>query len=206
MANQDKRAALIDEGMTEAEADYMLSGGAKSEGLTPPAESAAPPEPEKPAQATEPEKSAEPPAPVQAAPPEPVEEDDPEPAKDSPFYPQWKREKTRRQELQRELKAREDSIAAERASTAAGREKWARLDERLRVFQQASMKSPARCAWCGRTYEEHETFRAPNAPVPRVPCLLLRNGYVPSAAADQLQDDTQANHDAAKDSREWSKT
>ncbi len=142
MANQDKRAALIDEGMTEAEADYMLSGGAKSEGLTPPAESAAPPEPEKPAQATEPEKSAEPPAPVQAAPPEPVEEDDPEPAKDSPFYPQWKREKTRRQELQRELKAREDSIAAERASTAAEREKWARLDERLRVFQQAVEPEP----------------------------------------------------------------
>jgi hypothetical protein len=135
-----KTRALLDEGLTQGEIDYLQSGGKNSDGLTPPAAGddaakPAPAEPEKPAQAAEPAK----PAPAEAAsatPAEPVEEDD-EPAKDSPFYPQWKREKTRRQELQRELQARETSIAAERASTAAEREKWARLDERLKVFQQA---------------------------------------------------------------------
>lgn len=35
-----------------------------------------------------------------------------------------------------------------------------------------------KCAWCGRTLEEHEERRAPNAPVPRVPCLLLKTGFV----------------------------
>jgi hypothetical protein len=33
------------------------------------------------------------------------------------------------------------------------------------------------CAWCGRLYRDHETYRAPNAPVPRAPCLLLKSGY-----------------------------
>ena len=141
-----KTQALLDEGLTQGEVDYLNSGGKKTDGLTPPADgdaaSAAPAEPAKPAQAVEPEK----PSQAEPAKPEPIEEDDPEPAKDSPFYPQWKREKTRRQELQRELKAREDSIAAERATTAVEREKWARLDERLRVFQQAVEPEPAKPA------------------------------------------------------------
>jgi hypothetical protein len=141
-----KTRALLDEGLTQGEIDYLQSGGAKTDGLTPPAADddtakVAPAEPDKPAQAAEP---AKPTAPAAVA--EPVEEDDPEPAKDSPFYPQWKREKSRRQELQRELKAREDAIAAERATTAAEREKWARLDERLRVFQQAVEPEPAKPA------------------------------------------------------------
>ncbi len=142
-----KTKALLDEGLTQGEVDYLTSGGKKTEGLTPPAEgdaAATPAEPEKPAQAAEPEKPAQAEPAKPAA--EPIEEDDPEPAKDSPFYPQWKREKTRRQELQRELKARDDSIAAERATTQAERERWARLDERLRVFQQAVEPEPAKPA------------------------------------------------------------
>lgn len=142
-----KRAALLAEGMTEGEIDYMSSGGTKTEGLTPPADdgAAAPAEPAEPAKTSpaEPEKPA---AQQVAAPPESPEDVDPEPPKDSLYYPQWKREKHQRQELQRELKARDDSIAAERASTAAEREKWARLDERLRVFQQAVEPEPAKPA------------------------------------------------------------
>lgn len=145
MPNEARNAALAAEGMTQGEIDYMNSGGTKTEGLTPPADdggAAPPPEPAKPLEAT-PEKPA---AQQGAAPPEPHEDEEPEPAKDSPFYPQWKREKGRRQELQREIKARDDSINAERATTAAEREKWARLDERLRLFQQAVEPDPAKPA------------------------------------------------------------
>lgn len=140
MAVEDpKRAALLAEGMTEGEIDYMSSGGTKTEGLTPPADDGAvtPPEPAKPSQA-EPEKPA---AQQGAAPPEPPpEDDDPDapPANAAVPYQKYYRDKKR---LQDQLKTRDDSIAAERATTAAERaaerEKWARLDERLRVFQQA---------------------------------------------------------------------
>src|SRR5712671_6397155 len=41
MPDEGKRAALIAEGATEGEADYLLSGGAKTEGLTPPADASA---------------------------------------------------------------------------------------------------------------------------------------------------------------------
>lgn len=34
------------------------------------------------------------------------------------------------------------------------------------------------CQWCGRRYEEHEVSRAPGAPVPRTPCLLLQSGFL----------------------------
>jgi hypothetical protein len=44
------------------------------------------------------------------------------------------------------------------------------------------------CVWCGRTYEEHETFRAPNKPVPRCPCLLLKSGYAPKPPGPSVVD------------------
>jgi hypothetical protein len=34
------------------------------------------------------------------------------------------------------------------------------------------------CVWCGRAYSVHIDRRAPGAPVPRVPCLLLKSGFV----------------------------
>ena len=37
-----------------------------------------------------------------------------------------------------------------------------------------------KCMWCGRTYEQHETQRAVDAAVPKVPCLLLKSGFVKS--------------------------
>lgn len=128
-----KRAALIEEGMTEGEADYMLSGGLKDEGLTPP-----PPAEE---EATEPAQGATDAGPAgQARPAQPaqVEEDDLEPARDNPYYPQWRREKAKRHQLTEELRKRDEAIAAERAVAQQEREKWARLEERMRVFREAA--------------------------------------------------------------------
>lgn len=138
-----RNAALEAEGMTPGEIEYMNSGGRKTEGLTPPADAS----PAAPVVPADPVKAADPgpadPAEVVVA---DADDDSPEPAKDSPYYPQWKREKSLRKDLQRELKTREDAIAAERATTQAEREKWARLDERLRVFQQAVEPQPAQPA------------------------------------------------------------
>lgn len=142
-----KTQALLDEGLTQGEVDYLSSGGKKTEGLTPPdggdePAKAAPAEPDAPAkQAAEPEKPAPQAAP---APSEPVEDGEPEPAKDSPYYPQWKRAQRQLQELRRERETERASAASERASAAVEREKWARLDERLRVFQQAVEPEPAK--------------------------------------------------------------
>ncbi len=33
------------------------------------------------------------------------------------------------------------------------------------------------CTWCGKTMEEHDDPRPKDAPVPRVPCLLLKSGF-----------------------------
>lgn len=143
-----KRAALIDEGMTEGEADFMLSGGAKSEGLTPPVadSGAAAPvtaEPAKPAVADAPAAGAAPAAQATpAAAPAAVEDDEPEPAKDSPYYPQWKREKHRRQELQTELRTRDTRLAETTSALTDLQTKWARLDERFSVFREAATAQP----------------------------------------------------------------
>lgn len=136
MPDNEKRAALIAEGMTEGEADFMLSGGAKADGLdaaTPPVAAEAP--------AADTAKDAAKPtadaAPAAAA----VEEDDPEPPKDSPFYRQWHQEKRRRQSLQTELKARDDRLAETNNQLTSMQERWARIDERLRVFREAADQS-----------------------------------------------------------------
>lgn len=146
-----KRAALIDEGMTEGEADFMLSGGAKSEGLTPPAadSGATAPvaaEPAKPTATDTPAPAAGAAPAAQAMPatatPAAPEEDEPEPAKDSPYYPQWKREKHRRQELQTELRARDTRLAETTSALTDLQTKWARLDERFSVFREAATAQP----------------------------------------------------------------
>src|SRR6266700_1620974 len=100
-----KTQALLDEGLTQGEVDYLQSGGKNSDGFTPssagdePAK-ATPAEPDPPAkQVAEPEKPTPQAAP---APLEPVEDGEPEPAKDSPYYPQWKRAQRQLQELRRE--------------------------------------------------------------------------------------------------------
>lgn len=42
-----------------------------------------------------------------------------------------------------------------------------------------------RCAWCGKTYEEHEDRRDMYEPVPRVPCLLLKIGFRPKPKTEE---------------------
>ena len=145
MTDTAKRAALIAEGMTEGEADFMLSGGAKAEGLTPPADPAASPQPAPAAPAAS--ETAPQPAAAQASSPQapaqaPAEDDEPEPARDSAYYPQWQREKKRRQQLQSDLRARDDRLAQQDQELAKRREDWARLDERLSIFRQAAEPPP----------------------------------------------------------------
>lgn len=43
------------------------------------------------------------------------------------------------------------------------------------------VKAP--CVWCGKPYSEHDFYRPKSAPVPRMPCLLLKSGFVAQAAA-----------------------
>ena len=100
MTDDAKTAALVDEGLTPGEADYLTSGGRNAEGLTPPAESVA-------GVTTSPAGSERPE-------PQPVPSD-----------------------FQRELRQRDEALAAERSATQQEREKTARLDERLRLFHQA---------------------------------------------------------------------
>ncbi len=104
----DKSAALIEEGLTPGEADYLTSGGRNAEGLSPPSD------------------DGDAPGMTAAAPP----------ARSEPGF----------ESLQRELKAREDALAAERAQTQEHRERATRLDERLRIFQQAVEPEPAKPA------------------------------------------------------------
>ncbi len=33
------------------------------------------------------------------------------------------------------------------------------------------------CVWCGKMYEQHLNAHRPGAPVPRVPCQLLKSGF-----------------------------
>ena len=44
-----------------------------------------------------------------------------------------------------------------------------------------------RCVWCGRTYANHDDYRLPSAPVPRVPCLLLKSGFSPKTEKETEQ-------------------
>ena len=133
-----KRTALIAEGLTEAEADFMISGGTKTDGLNlssdgTPSEKVI----------VEPVRDIDDKAPPadakgQQQPHADDDADSPPPPKDSPFYSRWQRDRQRRQELQTALKERDDKLAATSVEMAAEREKWARLDERLRVFREAS--------------------------------------------------------------------
>jgi hypothetical protein len=40
------------------------------------------------------------------------------------------------------------------------------------------------CKWCGKSFLEHDERRQPGEPDPRVPCLMLRSGFV---AADKTR-------------------
>lgn len=151
MAENNKRAALIAEGLSEGEADYMTSGGTKSEGLTPPAEgdAAAPPEPAK--TSVEVREAGEQPAKAGAAQPaaqaadDDSEDDDPAKVAAHPQIPyaQFRREEKARKTLQKEIKARDDALAERDRKIAEGDQRWARLDERLKVFREASEQTAA---------------------------------------------------------------
>jgi hypothetical protein len=154
-----KKAALIAEGMTEGEADYIMSGGMKSEGLTPPGgdASGASKEGDQGAsqdaasdaakQAATTAQQAAPADKGQAA-AQPGKEDDGEegetwvPAKDSLYYPHWKREKQQRQQLQTELRTRDERLTTLSTELEDSRQKWARIDERLKVFREAVEQPP----------------------------------------------------------------
>jgi hypothetical protein len=135
MADNAKRAALIAEGLSEGEADYMTSGGAKSEGLTPPADGDATPAPAKPSVEV---REAGEVAPVGAAPaatpvPEPDED---EPPQNTPVpYQRFKREKDRlakrAADLTAELTVERTARGTAEQSANAERERMARLGERL---------------------------------------------------------------------------
>lgn len=39
------------------------------------------------------------------------------------------------------------------------------------------MDSKLPCIWCGKTYDEHEDSRKEGDPVPKTPCLLLKENF-----------------------------
>lgn len=133
----DKRSALIAEGLSEGEADFLVSGGTKADGLTPPQtetyveEEAAPPEQtQQTQQQTQQQTRGD-------------EDDNPEPPRNSPFYAQWHREKNKRQQLQDELRTRDERLSQTTSELTDLREKWARIDERMRLFREAAEPPPA---------------------------------------------------------------
>lgn len=142
MADNAKRAALIAEGLSEGEADYMTSGGTKSEGLTLPVDDGAPvPEP-----AAEPDAAAgAQPAPVAAPVPEPDED---EPPQNTPVpYQRFKREKDRLAKRATELTAQLETERAARGTAEQSanqeRERMARLGERLANLAIEAPATPA---------------------------------------------------------------
>jgi hypothetical protein len=150
----NKRAALIAEGLSEGEADFMVSGGTKPEGLTPPVadDAAAPAAPAK--TSVEVHEAGEQPAKAGAAQPAqqpaipPVDdeaEDDPAKVAAHPQIPyaQFRREEKARKALQKELKARDEALAERDRKLAEGDQRWARLDERLQVFREANEQQAA---------------------------------------------------------------
>lgn len=156
--SNDKRAALIAEGLSEGEADFMVSGGTKSEGLSPTSDggAAAPPEPGggSPAPAhTEVREggAAAPAAPAgpaaspsgtpPATPPAGEDEDDADLPQNTPVpYQRFKREKDR---AKRRIEELSQQLGARDGSLAEMQQKWARLDERLSIFRQAAEESVA---------------------------------------------------------------
>lgn len=136
MAGNSKRDALIAEGLTEAEADYLVSGGTKTDGLNLSGDNSGGQGEGKTSSASDDTIERIPDTEVGAK--DADEADNPPPPKDSPFYPQWQREKRRRQDLQAELKNRNELLTTRGNELAAEREKWARLDERLRLFREAT--------------------------------------------------------------------
>ena len=129
----DKRSALIGEGLTEAEADFLISGGQKTEGLDLPASDATPPPESTDAPPADPASDAV----TGAETKEP--EDDELPSSDGKIpYQRFSREKERRKEALAELEKTRSKAAELEAKYADINSKWTRLDERLKVFQEAA--------------------------------------------------------------------
>lgn len=49
-------------------------------------------------------------------------------------------------------------------------------------------KDKQECAWCGKTYGEHVKHYE-GRPLPRVPCLLSKSGFVPKDKQEDLTED-----------------
>src|SRR5437879_2392713 len=129
-AVNSKRDALIAEGLSEAEADFMVSGGTKTDGLNLSGDNAAGHDAKTSASADETMERL-PDASVKDG---QVEEDELDPNAAVP-YQKYSRDKKR---FQGQIKERDDRLATTTAELAAEREKWARLDERMRVFREAA--------------------------------------------------------------------
>ncbi len=130
-----KRSAMIAEGMTEGEADYMLSGGSNDAGLNITSDVRGDDEPPPAADTGAGDSNAAAAGQQQPA-VDAADEDGPAPPQNSPFYARWQRDRRARQEAERTLQERTQALSEER-------EKWARLDERMRVFQQAMEQDQA---------------------------------------------------------------
>ena len=49
------------------------------------------------------------------------------------------------------------------------------------------------CMWCGELYNKHLDSRDPNEAVPRVPCTLLKSGFLTKSTPPQKSDDSSQN-------------
>lgn len=137
----DKKAELIASGMTEGEADYMISGGTKTGGLP---ESYVQGDDEPRQTEPAPQQAAEPPAGQQTQQVQPgADDDDPEPPRDSPFYRQWHQEKRKRQGLESERQQLQTERQQLLERLAERDQQWARADERLRLLGEAMQPPPA---------------------------------------------------------------
>jgi hypothetical protein len=115
----------MDAGMTEGEARYMMSGGTDDTGLTPPP----PPEPQADAGTISP--VAQPASSPPAASLQPREDEEQfDPSRPIP-YEAMHRERERRKDLTRQLAERDTALSDLQ-------QKWARLDERLSIFREAT--------------------------------------------------------------------
>lgn len=145
--DEGKRAALIAEGATEGEADYLMSGGKNTDGLTPPADASADAsaaasvepakEPAKTADATAAAKPGEAAAPAAGA----DDDDGPEPTDPNATIPYQKYSRDKKR-LQDQLRQRDERLTQTSGELNELQQKWARLDERMNVFREA-VEAPA---------------------------------------------------------------
>lgn len=166
MAKNDTSAARISEGgMTADEAAYFASGGnaelkppegdagagGPQPGSEPAGGAAAPaaqpqPQQQAPAQQTQPQ------APQPAA----DEDDDPPPSDPNATIPYQKYARDKKR-LREQLRERDDRLTQTGTQLSDLQQKWARLDERFKLFQEAAGPDPATTATASKPKPDRET-------------------------------------------------